>query len=210
MKYPVLLFAALALLAAAPPPASPTPPPTPPPLTDTQASPLASPDAATPASPEVAPSSSSMPDLDAILGGKPMGKGKHSETKATPSPPPQRKGIDGVWEVQIQRGPNTEYEHMNLIQTGQSITGTFLTKDNKKYPVTGSLDGQSNVRLVVSLSDGTTILLEARLDGTTDMLGMFTDSKERVPFTAAYRPKEKWIDNINAEPGGLGGGSGPP
>ena len=67
------------------------------------------------------------------------------------------------------------------------------------------------MRLVVSRPDGTTILLEAQVTGTTDMLGMFTDSKERVPFTAAYRAKEKFIDNINAGPGGLGGrgGGGP-
>ena len=55
------------------------------------------------------------------------------------------------------------------------------------------------------LPDGTTILLEARVDGTTDMLGMFTDAAERVPFTAAYRPKENWLENINAQPGGIGG-----
>ena len=214
MKYPVLMFAAVALLAAAPAPQAPTPPPTPPPLTDTQASPAASPDAMTPASPDSAPLVTPTPNLDTILGGKPpASKGKHPNGSATPSPPPQtRKGLDGVWEVQIQRGPKTEYEHMNLVQTGQSLTGIYLTKDNKKYPVTGSLDAQNNVRLVVSLSDGSTILLEARVDGTTDMLGMFTDPKERVPFTAAYRPKEKWIDNVNATPGGLGGsgGSGPP
>jgi hypothetical protein len=208
VKYPVLLFAAVALLAAAPTPPAPTPPPTPPPLTDTQASPAASPDAGTPssaASPAATPTSS----LDSVFGNGTGGR--HPSTIATPSPRPDtRKGLDGVWEVQIQRGPKTEYEHMNLIQTGQNLTGTFLTKDNKKYPVTGSLDGQSNVRLVVSLADGTTMLLEARLDGTTDMLGMYTNAQERVPFTAAYRPKEKWIDNVNATPGGLGGGSGPP
>ncbi|MGD0967285.1 MAG: hypothetical protein ABR949_03260 [Candidatus Aquilonibacter sp.] len=210
MKYPVLMFAAVALLAAAPAPPAPTPPPTPPPLTDTQASPAASPDAGTPAT-TASPAPSPTSALDSIFGNPGGGRGKHAATGATPSPPPDtRKGLDGVWEVQIQRGPKTEYEHMNLIQTGQNITGTFLTKDNKKYPVTGSLDGQSNVRLVVSLSDGTTMLFEARLDGTTDMLGMYTNPQERVPFTAAYRPKEKWIDNVNASPGGLGGGSGPP
>jgi hypothetical protein len=210
VKYPVLLFAALALLAAAPSPPPPTPPPTPPPLTNTQASPAASPDASTPSS-TASPDTPSASSLDSIFGGNAAnGKGKHP-AGATPSPPPDaRKGLDGVWEVQIQRGPKTEYEHMNLIQTGQNLTGTFLTKDNKKYPVTGSLDGQNNVRLVVSLADGTTVLLEARLDGTTDMLGMYTNAQERVPFTAAYRPKEKWIDNVNATPGGLGGGSGPP
>ena len=204
MKYPVLILAALALVAATPAP--PTPPPTPPPLTDTQASPAP----AGSQSPETAPLVTPTPNLDSILGGMPgMSKPKPG-AKATPAPPEERKGLDGVWEVQIQRGPNTEYEHMNLKQTGQTISGIFLTKDNKKYPVTGSLDPQNTVRLVVSLPDGSTILLEARLDGTTDMLGMFTDAKERVPFTAAYRPKEKWIDNINATPGGLGGGSGPP
>jgi hypothetical protein len=209
VKYPILMLAAVALIAAAPAdPPAPTPPPTPPPLTQPQASPAA----AAPASPGAVPAVTPTPDLDTIFGGKQTpGKGKHPGATGSPSPAPDtRKGLDGVWEVQIQRGPKTEYDHMNLVQTGQNIIGTYLTKDNKKYPVTGSLDGQTNVRLVVSLADGTTVLLEARLDGTTDMLGMFTDAQERVPFTAAYRPKEKWIDNVNATPGGIGGGSGPP
>jgi hypothetical protein len=200
------MLAAVALFGASPDPQAPTPPPTPPPLTSTQASPAASAPSSV-AAPDVTPT----PNLDNILGTPKPSKGKHADANATPSPPPvTRKGLDGVWELQIQRGPKTEYEHMNLVQTGTNIAGTFLTKDKKQYPVTGALDGQSNVRLVVSLADGTTSLLEARLDGTTDMLGMFTDAQERVPFTAAYRPKEKWIDNVNATPGGLGGGSGPP
>lgn len=115
-----------------------------------------------------------------------------------------------MWEVQIQRGAKTSYEHMNLVQKGTTLTGTYLTQDKKKYPITGSLDDQSNVRLVVSLPDGTTILLDGRVDGTTDMLGMFTDAQERVPFTAAYRPKENWLENVNASPGGLGTGTGGP
>lgn len=131
---------------------------------------------------------------------------------ATPSPPPDdRKGLDGVWELQIQRGADTQYEHFNIKQTGSAITGTYLTQDKKKFPLAGSIDGH-NVRIVVSLADGSTILLEGRVDGTTDMLGMLTDAQEHVPFTAAYRPKEKWTDNVNAQPGGLGspGGSGYP
>ena len=116
-----------------------------------------------------------------------------------------------MWELQIQRGANTEYEHFNIKQSGSAITGTYLTKDKKKFPLAGSVDGR-NVRIVVSLADGSTILLEGRIDGTTDMLGMLTDAQEHVPFTAAYRPKEKWSDNVNAQPGGLGspGGSGYP
>ena len=110
--------------------------------------------------------------------------------------------------MQIQRGADTEYEHFNLKQDGSTIMGTYLTQDKKKYPIAGTLDG-SNIRLVVSLPDGTTILLAGRVDNTTDMLGMYTNAKESVPFTAAYRPKEKWIENINATPGGLGGNGSP-
>ncbi|MGC2128520.1 MAG: hypothetical protein WA629_00365 [Candidatus Aquilonibacter sp.] len=205
MKYAVLILAAVVFIAAAPPP--PTPPPTPPPLTDPQAP--SGPASA--ANPNAMPLATPTPNLDSILGGMPAGAKQKPGAKGTPSPPPDvRKGLDGVWELEIQRGPKTEYEHMNLVQKGQDLNGIFLTKDNKKYPVAGSLDPQNNVRLVVSLPDGSTILLEARVDGTTDMLGMFTDAQERVPFTAAYRPKEKWIDNINATPGGLGGGGGGP
>jgi hypothetical protein len=132
---------------------------------------------------------------------------------ASPSPPPDnRKGLDGVWEIQIQPpNGNVEYRHFRIVQSGTAITGTYLDQNGKKYPLTGAVDGQS-VRIVVSRPDGSTILLEGRVDGTTDMLGMFTDAKQDVPFTAAYRPKERWSDNVNAAPGGLGGlssGGGP-
>ena len=50
--------------------------------------------------------------------------------------------------------------------------------------------------------------MEGRLDGTTDMIGMLTTPKEQVPFTAAYRPKEKWIENVNPAPGRRGGTGG--
>jgi hypothetical protein len=193
VKYPALFLAAAALIAAAP-----TQQPTPAPTSSAGPSPTAS------AEPSASPAS----DINSILngyGGK-RGKRKDSDTSATPSPPPDsRKGIDGVWEVQIQRGPKVEYEHLFLVQTGSTISGYYLTKDKQKYPVAGTLDAQSNARIVVTLPDSTTILLEARLQGTTDMLGMFTDAKERVPFTAAYRAKEKFFDNVNAGPGGIGG-----
>ncbi len=207
MKYPVLILAAAACLAATPTQQSqPTPPPSPPPLTNTLPT-------ATPVS-NAAPTTTPTPNLDTIFGGpqaSPNPKGGKPSTKGTPKPPPQaRKGLDGVWEIEIQRGAKTDYEHMNLLQTGQTLSGEYLTKEKKKYPLTGSLDEQNNVRLVISMPDGTTILLEARVDGTTDMLGMFTDAAERVPFTAAYRPKENWLENINAQPGGIGGPGGGP
>ncbi|MBV8374406.1 MAG: hypothetical protein JO302_02755 [Candidatus Eremiobacteraeota bacterium] len=132
---------------------------------------------------------------------------------SSPSPPPDaRKGIEGVWEVQIQHVNATDYTHLKLVQTGSALAGTYLDRNGKRYPLSGSLDGQ-DVRLVVSMPNGTTMLLEGRLDGTTDMVGMLTTDKEQVPFTAAYRAKEKWIENVNASPGGIGtpnGGYTPP
>lgn len=175
-------FAVAATLAslrpAAAAPAPPTPPPTPPALS-------------APPFPEASPLPSPNP----------------SET-ASPTPPPDaRKGIEGVWEVQIQRPAQTNYTHLKIAQTGNALTGTYLDNNGKKYPLAGSVDGQA-VRLIVTKPDGTTMLLEGRLDGTTDMIGVLTTDKEQVPFTAAYRAKEKWIENVNASPGGLGGPSG--
>jgi hypothetical protein len=110
--------------------------------------------------------------------------------------------------MQIQRADKTEYTHFKIAaQNGGTLTGSYLDSAGKHYPLAGSVDGQT-IRLVVSMPDGTTVLLEGRLDGTTDMIGLITTSGGQTPFTAAYRPKEKWIDNLNASPGGLGTGSG--
>jgi hypothetical protein len=176
-----------------------TPPPTPPPL------------AAPSSTPDQAPASQAYPGAAATPVPVPSGfalPGQPAPGASTaPTPPPNaRKGIEGVWEVQIQRGSNTEYTHLVLKQDGATIGGTYVNSNGKKYPIAGSLDGQA-VHLVVTLPDGTSISLEGRLDGTTDMIGEFTTPKEQVTFTAAYRPKSKFIDNLNAAPGGMGGGN---
>ncbi len=201
MKYTALLapFALVCIAAAPALQAVPTPPPPPPQLQNAPATPSAS--TAPAATPSPQPSSQSLEEL--MPGVHPKGS-----PKPTPTPPAdERKGLDGVWEVEIQHPDTTIYEHMSLKQDGTSLSGTYLTANKIKYPIAGSLDGKQ-IRLVVSLPDGSVITLEGRVDGTTDMLGMLTSAKERVPFTAAYRPKEKWTDNINAVPGGLGGSSG--
>lgn len=132
----------------------------------------------------------------------------HGTATPTPSPPPNaRKGLEGVWEVQIQHENSTDYTHFNLRQSGNALTGTYLDARGKKFPLAGSVDGQQ-IRLVVSMPDGTTALLEGRLDGTTDMIGLLTTPKGQIPFTATYRPKEKWIENVSPSAGGLGGPSG--
>ncbi len=169
-----------------------TPPPTPPPI----ASPVTPPPAA--------PAPSTTPSTTFPL------------TKATPyarpSPPPPnpRKGVEGVWEVAIQHTNTTDYTHFLLTQTGDQISGTYV--DGKtKYPLAGSLDGQQ-IRLVVTMPNGTTLLMEGKLDGTTDMIGEMTSPKGAVPFSAEYRPKTNWMENVNPSPGGVPsqGGYTPP
>ncbi|MBV8372842.1 MAG: hypothetical protein JOY69_06250 [Candidatus Eremiobacteraeota bacterium] len=199
----ISLFAAL-LTAGGPltaPSLAATPPPTPPPLSTP---PTPAPDAT------AAPDAASTPIPIPSGFGLPGASSPAPQESATPTPPPDaRKGLEGVWELQLQRGTKTDYAHFNLAQAGTSLTGIYLNDAGKKFPLAGSVDGQS-VRLVVSMPDGTSLLIEGRLDGTTDMIGILTTAQEQVPFTAAYRPKEKFIDNLNAAPGGMGGmGSGP-
>jgi hypothetical protein len=171
-----------------------TPPPTPPPIS----SPVTPPPAA--------PVPSATPSTQFPL----PGVTPRTASKSTPSPPPARKGIEGVWEVAIQHMNNTDYTHFSLTQQGDQLTGTY-TDGKNKYPLTGTVDGQA-VRLIVSLPTGTTILLEGKLDGTTDMIGLMTSTGGEVPFTAAYRAKTNWIENVNPSPGGVPsqGGYTPP
>jgi len=126
--------------------------------------------------------------------------------------PENRKALDGVWEVQIQHSDGkTTYDHFQLVQKDNLVSGTFLDNEhnNKKYPVAGSLDGH-NIRLVVTRDDGTTMLFTGTEDGMTDMIGMLQDGAQSVAFTAAYRPKYRFMDTISPLPGGISGGSGTP
>lgn len=140
----------------------------------------------------------------------------------SPSAPPDdgRKGLEGVWEVVIQRmNDDPLYDHIKLTQKENVLTGVFLDNQNhnKQYPLAGSVDG-NNIHLVVTKDDGTTMTFNGTVDGTTDMIGMMQRGTETIAFTAAYRPKYKFIDSIapgTGMPGtgGTGGGSypgGPP
>ncbi len=177
------------------PAAAATPPPTPPPI-------------GTPANPQPQPNATVFPAPAVTAPATPA----PYKPAATPSPPANvRKGLDGVWEVAIQHSDTTDYTHFAVRQQGDALNGTYLDSHGKKYPLVGTVDGQS-VRLIVTMPNGTTILMEGKLDGTTDMVGMLTMPDSQLPFTASYRAKSKWIDNINASPGGLPsqGGYTPP
>ncbi|HZZ65799.1 MAG TPA: hypothetical protein VFE17_09895 [Candidatus Baltobacteraceae bacterium] len=137
-----------------------------------------------------------------------------SKTKATPAPPKDpdanRIGLSGVWEIAIQQSSGVQYTHFKLTQTGTALTGQYLDASGKKYPLAGSVDGK-NVRVVVTMPDGSALVFEGAQDGATDMLGTLNTVKNVVGFTASYRPKYKWIDNLTPGTGGVGGsGSGYP
>lgn len=127
--------------------------------------------------------------------------------KATPAPPKdttiKRVGIAGVWEIQIQRATGVTYTHFKIDQKDNVLTGTYLDTDGKKYPLFGSIDGKS-VRVVVSLPTGSTLVFTGTQDAFTDMIGMLALSNDSVPFTAAYRPKYNWLDNLTPGAGGMG------
>lgn len=151
-------------------------------------------------SPSVSPSATptAMPGVDTLFPAHGRG-GPH----ASPSPPvPQRVGIEGVWELALQHGAATTYTHLQLRQQQNALTGIYIDSSNKRLPAVGIVDG-TNVRIVVTYADGTTIVFTGTLDGTTDMIGMMTTPTGQVPFSGDYRPKENFFDNINDQPGGL-------
>jgi hypothetical protein len=128
---------------------------------------------------------------------------------ATPAPPKDedlnRVGISGVWEIAIQQPDKVIYTHFKLVQKGTALTGQYLDADGKRFPLTGAVDGK-NVRVVVTLPNGTALVFNGTQDGGMDMVGTLESSKDVIGFTAAYRPKYKWIDNLTPGTGGMGNG----
>lgn len=128
--------------------------------------------------------------------------------KSTPAPPKDvdenRIGISGVWEIAIQNPSAVVYTHFKLTQKGTALTGQYLDEGGKKFPLAGTVDGKT-VRVVVTMPDGSALVFSGQQDGGLDMVGTLTTSKDLIGFTAEYRPKYKWIDNLTP-----GTGSGIP
>lgn len=178
-----------------------TPPPAPP-LPSAQATYAPTP-APTPLLPPGALPSPAGSNASINVGGK--------KAAATPAPPKDvdgnRVGISGVWEVAIQRPDGVVYTHFKLTQTGTVLTGTYLDTNGKKYPLSGTIDGKS-VKVIVTLPGSPPLLFNGSQDGGTDMVGTLDSTKDVVGFTAAYRPKYKWIDNLTPGTGGMGNPGG--
>lgn len=113
-----------------------------------------------------------------------------------------------MWEVQIQQSSATQYTHFKIAQNGNALAGQYLDTNGKKYPIAGSVTGKE-VHLVVSMPDGSALVFSGTVEAGMDMAGTIETSKDMVGFTAAYRPKYKWIDNLSPNPG-IGGTNGNP
>jgi hypothetical protein len=163
---------------------------------------LAAPAFAQTATPPPAPAPLPTASADTIKATIPTGK-------STPAPPKDvdenRVGISGVWEIAIQNTDGIVYTHFKLVQTGTALTGQYLDEKGKKFPLSGTIDGKT-VRVVVTMSDGTALVFSGTQDSGTDMVGTLNTAKDLVGFTAAYRPKYKWIDNLTPGTGGMGNG----
>lgn len=194
--------AAFALAAASHAPAmaqpTATPPPAPP-VPSAEATYVPTP-AATPLLPPGALPTPASNNASVTLGRKP-------NVKATPAPPKDtednRVGISGVWEVAMQRPTGVVYTHFKLTQKGDVLTGTYLDEKGKKFPLTGTVDGKS-VKVIVTMPDSAPLLFSAEQDGGTDMIGTVDGTADNtIGFTAEYRPKYKWIDNLTPGTGGI-------
>lgn len=155
---------------------------------------LAAPAFAQVASPPPAPAPMPTASGGTINATIPTGSGK-----STPAPPKDvdenRVGISGVWEIAIQNPSAVTYTHFKLTQKGTVITGQYLDENGKKFPLAGTVDGKT-VRVVVNMPDGSALVFSGEQDSGTDMVGTLTTTKDLVGFTAEYRPKYKWIDNL--------------
>lgn len=130
---------------------------------------------------------------------KPVPSASEVPTPAPPGPPTK---LEGIWEVQMQRGAETTYSHFRFNQNsaqsgpaGDALAGIWRTTDGKVYPITGSYDGK-NFKVVVTLADKSLVQFAGYVDSPSDMVGMAEFGKESVPFTAAHRNKVRLLDSI--------------
>lgn len=158
------------------------------------------------ATPALPPGALPSPGANSVQVTLPTAKPKGTPTPAPPKDPDlNRVGISGVWEVAIQQPSEVVYTHFKLDQKGSVLSGQYLDTSGKKFPLSGSIDGK-NVRVVVSLPNGTALVFNGTEDGGLDMVGTLDNSKDVIGFTASYRPKYKWIDNLTPGAGGMGNG----
>ena len=123
---------------------------------------------------------------------------------AAPSPtetpaPPQFSTLDGVWEVEMQSRSTTYYTHFQLHQSGAQgadISGVWDQggKPAKKFPLTGSFDGRL-FKFTAGSGDKQTTFT-GYVENYSDIVGMASDGKNDLPFTAQHRKREKLLQSV--------------
>jgi len=118
-----------------------------------------------------------------------------SETPA----PPQFTSLDGVWEIELQTRASTYYSHLTLRQSGaqgSDVSGIWDQGGNpdKKLPLTGTFDGRL-FKFTASFKESQ-YTFTGYVENYSDIVGMVSDGKNDLPFTAQHRKKEKFFNNI--------------
>jgi hypothetical protein len=147
------------------------------------------------AAPTFNPTASPAPRGRNRLNASPSPTSSPSETPA----PPQFTTLDGVWEVELQTRAHTYYSHITLRQSGaqgSDVSGIWDQGGNpdKKLPITGTFDGRL-FKLTATLKENEYVFT-GYVENYSDIVGMVSDGKNDLPFTAQHRKKEKFINNI--------------
>ncbi len=121
-----------------------------------------------------------------------------SSPSETPAPP-QFTTLEGVWEVELQTRAHTYYSHFTLRQSGAQgadVSGIWDQGGNpdKKIPLTGTFDGRL-FKFTATLKENE-YTFTGYVENYSDIVGMVSDGKNDLPFTAQHRKKEKFFNNV--------------
>lgn len=147
------------------------------------------------------------PSINPTVSPAPRGRGA-AKPSSTPSPsgspsgtpaPPQFTTMDGVWEVELQTRATTFYSHFTLRQSGAQgadVSGIWDQGGNpaKKLPITGTFDGRL-FKLTATLKENE-YTFTGYVENYSDIVGMVSDGKNDLPFTAQHRKKANFLQNV--------------
>lgn len=139
------------------------------------------------------PLATPVPETDVKVHGSHGGRGAHGANEPTPAPVTYGT-LDGTWEVQAQPGSQTQYSHLFLLTSGDSISGTWR-RVNGKTPKGKAPSGmiplhgtQSSDRFTITGSDATgPFSFAGYIENDATMIGQITEGRMLIPFTATHQ-----------------------
>jgi len=155
----------------------------------------------------VLPSPSAAPSVNPTVTPAPRGR-RRSSVNPSPSPaasasetpaPPQFTTLDGIWEIELQTRAQTYYSHLTLRQSGAQgadVSGIWDQGGypDKKIPLTGTFDGRL-FKFTANYKENE-YTFTGYVENYSDIVGMVSDGKNDLPFTAQHRKKEKFFNNV--------------